>query len=98
MIMKYYIRHIHTYERACTMEKQLMAFAKEKVGFVMTERRLFEWILQIRDRQMEIRAAAPRIKPVDITPTQAPFGDKQYRSIRIGEGYIGLDVVKGEEE
>lgn len=94
--MKYYIRHAHTYERAVTMEKQLFAFCKDKVGIVMTEERLWRWIDEIRQEHDRIKAAAPRIKAVDISVNRA-FGSSALSSIRIGEGYIGLDVVKGEE-
>lgn len=94
---KYYIRHVHTYERACTMEKQLMHFCKEKVGFVMSEMRLFRWIQEIHERQSEIKKAAPRIKTVDISTNENMFRKEGISSIRIGEGYIGLDIVKGEE-
>lgn len=94
---KYYIRHIHTYGRATSMEKQLMHFCKEKVGFVLSEDRLLAWVEQIRDRQREIRKNAPRIKPVEISISRTVFGADGYSSIRIGEGYVGLDIVKGEE-
>ena len=94
--MKYYIRHAHIYERATTMEKQLFAFCKDKVGIVMTEERLWRWIDEIRTEHDRIKAAAPRIKAVDISVNRA-FGSSALSSIRIGEGYIGLDVVKGEE-
>ncbi len=95
--MKYYIRHAHTYEHAATtMEKQLFAFCKDKVGIVMTEERLWRWIDEIRQEHDRIKAAAPRIKAVDISVNRA-FGSSALSSIRIGEGYIGLDVVKGEE-
>ncbi len=94
--MKYYIRHAHTYERAATMEKQIFAFCKDKVGIVMTEERLWRWIDEIRQEHDRIKAAAPRIKAVDISVNRA-FGSSALSSIRIGGGFIGLDVVKGEE-
>jgi hypothetical protein len=95
---KYYIRHAHTYGygRATSMEKQLFAFCRAKVGIVMSERRLQQWIDEIRQEQDRIKAATPRIKAVDISVNRA-FGSSALSSIRIGEGYIGLDVVKGEE-
>lgn len=93
---KYYIRHVHSYERATAMEKQLMLFCRNKVGFVMTEERLWRWIDEIRTEHDRIKAAAPRIKSVDISVNRA-FDSNALISIRIGEGYIGLDVVKGEE-
>lgn len=93
---RYYIRHVHTYERSTSMEKQLVAFCKEKVGIVMSEERLHRWVSEIRKEQERIRNAAARIKAVDITCNQA-FGSDALSSIRIGESYIGLDLIKGEE-
>ena len=93
---KYYISHVHSYERATTMEKQLMHFCKEKAGFVITHTRLLSWVDEIRQRQREIKQAAPRIKEVEISLSKACFGEG-YSSIRIGEGYITLESVKGEE-
>ena len=94
--MKYYIRHAHTYGRAVSMEQQLFAFCKNKVGVVMTEERLWRWIDEIRQEHDRIKAASPRIKSVDISVNRA-FNGSALSSIRIGEGYIGLDVIKGEE-
>lgn len=93
---KYHIRHAHTYERATSMEKQLFAFCKAKVGFVMSEQRLWRWIDEIRQEQDRIKAAAPRIKSVEVSVNRA-FNSSALSSIRIGEGYIGLDLIIGEE-
>ncbi len=97
MSTKYYIRHVHTYARECTMEKMLMRFCKEKVGFVMSEMRLFRWVQEIREHQAWIKQGAPRMKTVDISINADLFREEGISSIRIGEGYVGLDVVKGEE-
>lgn len=96
--MKYFIRHIHTYERARSMERQLMAFCRQKLGYVMTEQRLHEWVGEIRAEHDRIKKEEKRIQPAEIIFHGESFHGHGSSYITVGEGYIGLDEVKGEEE
>ena len=101
MERKYYIRHVHSEARASAMEKELMKFCQQKVGFVMSENRLFAWSEEIRSLRNDLKRANPRIKEVEIRLEYNPRskrGDMELSYIKVGEGYIGLDVVKGEED
>lgn len=94
---RYFVDSVNSYNRSTVMEGNLINFARRKLGFVMTERRVKEWVQEIRDEQRKLLEANQRIKPAEIRMDRYGMAD-EHILICIGENSVRLEPVNGEEE
>ena len=88
----YFVEGINTIGPGHTMEQMLQEYARNKVGYVLGQAALKDYIYSLREFQKKRLEAQPRLKEVDIVARMNP--EPYASSITLGRYSVILRKVK----